>query len=62
MLSYTLTKLEMSNNEFVNQPLWGNHLFANKNNCLYFKEWINSNGLTWKKMYTQRLKQMREIS
>jgi len=45
---------EMSDYEIVNQPLWGNKLFTNKNNCLFFKEWINSNMLYVKDLINER--------
>ena len=34
---------EMNEFEILSSPLWGNSNFAYANECIYFKEWINSN-------------------
>ena len=34
---------EMNELEILSSPLWGNSNFAYANECIYFKEWINSN-------------------
>ena len=34
---------EMNDYEILSSPIWGNSNFAYANECMYFKEWINSN-------------------